>query len=154
MGDQFEGSHHGSFTSGECSKKSESTVAKQVGQFRAQILLERQPSMDRNVCKIGPSGLGSSNKADESNSMGVSLNLSSEVGKGVIKKLGVTVRNSVSPEPMEDIVSKKGDGGSAQDFVGASVQVGDHATRKGHNKVVMEEDRMDFDGRGEAASAI
>ena len=104
--------------------------------------------------EIGPLGLGSFNKANESNSMGVSSNLSAEGGKGVINNLGVTVQNFVSPEPMEDIASEMGDGGLAQDFEGASIQAGDHATRKVHRKLVMEEDRMDFDGWGEAASAI
>nr|POE98370.1 uncharacterized protein CFP56_55047 [Quercus suber] len=124
-GSQSERSRHRSFASGECSEKSETAMATEVVQFRAQSILERHPSAGRNKCEIEPSGSSDPNIGVLSNSMGVSSFHPSELGEGVIKNLGAAVQKPSDPEPMEDIVGEMGDRGPTEKSVGASVQGGD-----------------------------
>jgi len=144
----------------------------EVVQFRAQRIMKRQPSVGRKECEIEPFGSGGSVNADQSDSMGMSSCCPSELGEGVFKKLGANLHKSSDPEPMEDIVSEKGDRGPVEESVGAFVQVGDHSAicsggegdglskcdglsaRERQDKEVMGEDRMVSYGRGEAALVI
>lgn len=176
LGGQSGGSRHGCLTSGECSGKENPVVDMEVVQFSAQRSLERHPSMIRSDCEIGTSDAHRSSEKSESDSLGSKSCF--EDGDGVINNSGITVPNSTDSnmmhhESMIEVVGEKGARDSAEFSMGALAQVRDHFAlcirgdgggdsalppnsnaSEGLGKVEMEEDKMDFDGRGDFTSAF
>ena len=169
MGDHTEGLCRGNGTSGEGSRKDSEVAAMEAVQFSAHRSPERRPTVIRKECDSGSVDVHQSCEIRESESLGVSSKVLVEDGEGDFNLLESSVLNSTKPiaiqhDPMEDVVGEKGDRGSGFCAIGTSGSDGDLCdgpsalpanpiAREGQGKEVMEEDSMEFDGRGNFTSA-
>ena len=169
MGNHSEGFCRGSDISSEGSGKDSKEAAMEAVQFSAQRSPEHCPTVIRRDHEFGSVDVHRSCEISEFDSLGMSSKVLIEDGEGEINLLGSSIlnpteSNAIQHNPMEDAVGEKGDRGLGLCSIDASVPNGDHCdgpsalpansnAREGQGKEVMEEDSMEFDGRGDITSA-
>nr|POE59909.1 hypothetical protein CFP56_39478 [Quercus suber] len=169
MGSQSEGFYHGSGSNGESGSTDSKEAAMEAIQFSAHRSPMRRPTVIGRDGEFGFVDVHRSCETSETDSLGTSSKVQIEGGDGEISLLGNSVLNptdsmGIQPEPMEDVEGEKGDRGSGLCPINALVLNGalcdgsstlpaNSDAGEGQLKEVMEEDCMEFDGRGDITSA-